>query len=508
MRKTIVLSLIGAGLLCMLLVLLLDQDGERAAIRPMASSGPDGSSADQELSPAVLQGSRTSEVVETVRAETGGGESTEPAPLEKPAEGWLRGHILDGIGNRLPRGRVEVFDRPSSIEPVAHADIEGTEREYRLLLPAETAHYVSVEPSSVEDFGVPPLVRGYTRAERDPDGAILPRAFSRARIVLAEGETIQRDFSIGRPCEVVGRLLSEDEEPLSGVLARVSGLDANNAGNAEDAVTDESGVFRFHDLFPGTYRLVFHPPAGSESFVPPIPPDLVLLDGESRDLGDMRVLQGTCTVIGSIVDQDGRPFPDLPIACYPNSSGPDGKVPHDLGSVLGRTRTGPDGTFKLSDLPAIPCKISLTPDYVPRQVVPGQPAFWEPDVEAFLSAREPVMDIGVHVVQQSRPFRLEGNLLEKTRGEHRKMLRVTVSQVGESPPDGPRRASLRREPVSVDWEEGTFLCLVETPRPGIELRLELNGYKDLVFLLQPEPGGTWSKDVLIPGDFEKQEKQE
>jgi protocatechuate 3,4-dioxygenase beta subunit len=508
MRKATILVLICAGLLCVLLVLFLNQGQERTEIRAMAAPEapePARSSAAQELSLAPQQESRAHEVVETVVAEEGEGQPTEAAKVE-PAVGWLHGHILDGLGVRLPRGRVEVFDGRSSREPVAHAEVEGTEREYRISLLAGPAHYVAVEPSSVEDFGVPPLVRGFTNAARDSNGALLPGEYSRARIVLAEGETIQRDFSVGRPCEVVGRLIGQEGEPLSGVLARVTGMDADVAGNAQDATTDEGGVFRFHHLFPGTYRLAFHPQPGPEGFVPPVPPDFVLADGESRDLGDIRVPRGTCAVIGRVLDQDGRPFPDLPIACYPNSD-PDEKAPHGLGEVIGRARTGPDGTFRLEDLPAIPCKISLTPDYVPR-VVPGQPAFWEPAVEVFLTAKAPVVDVGVHVVHQSRPFRLEGLLLEKTPGEHRRQLRITVSQIGEPPVDGPRRASLRRAPVSVNWNEGTFECLVETPRPGIELRLELKGYKDLVFELEPEPLGTWSKDIRIPEDFEKQDIEE
>lgn len=290
---------------------------------------------------------------------------------------------------------------------------------------------------------------------------------------------------------------------MSGVMARVSGRLADTAGNSQDADTDEHGVFRFHHLFPGDYRLTFHPAPGPESFVPPVTPDFILADGESLDLGDLLVPQGMCTVIGTVVDQDGRPFPDIPIACYADLTDPNQPAPDHLSATLTRTRTGPDGTFRLSDLPAIPCKISLTPDYLPREVAAGQPAFWEPNVDVLLSAKDPVQDIGVHVVHQSRPFRMEGLLLEETRGEHRKLLRVTVSQVGEPPADGPRRTSLKSQPVQVNWEKGTFECLVETPRPGVELRFELKGYKDLVFELQAEPLGTWSQDIRIPEDFEK-----
>lgn len=505
MRKATILSLIVAGLIGLLLVLLLNRDQERSEIRAMASPQVASSSATQELSPAPLPAARTNEVVESVVAESSEGQPKEAASKKKPAEGSLHGHILDGLGMRLPRGRIQVFDKPSAREPIAEAEIVGPEREYRLSLPAGSGFYMAVEPASVADFGVPPLAQGYTRAKRDKDGAFLPEEYTRAWIVLAEEEAIEKDFSVGRPCDVVGRLLSQEGEPVSGIMARVSGLDTYIVGNSQDATTDELGVFRFHHLFPGTYRLWFHPPRGSEDFVPPFTPDFVLADGESRDLGDIRVPRGACTVTGTVVDQDGRPFPGLPIVAYPSSTDPNQRVPHDLGNVLARTRTGPDGTFRLSDLPAIACNISLTPHYEPNKVVPGQPAFWEPNVEVVLSAKEPVLDVGVHVVHQSRPFRLEGLLLEKVRGEHRRQLRVTVSQVGEYPADGPRRLPLKRQAVPVNWNECTFECLVETPRPLIELRFELKGYKDLVFQLQPEPLGTWSEEIRIPEDFEQQE---
>lgn len=510
MRKATLLSVIGAGLLCLLLVLLLNRDQERSEIRAMASPEAADGSVTQELSPAPVPTSRTHEVVETVVAESSEGPPKETASKKKPAEGSLHGHILDGLGTRLPRGRIQVFDGPSSRAPIMEAEVEGPEREYRLSLPAGPAFYVAVEPGSVADFGVPPLARGFSRSKRDADGAFLPGEYTRAWIVLARGEALEKDFSVGRPCDVVGRLLGQEGEPLSGIDARVSGLLENTAGNSEDSITDEHGGFRFHHLFPGEYRLTFHPAPGPERFAPPVTPDFVLADGESRDLGDIRVPRGVCAVIGTVVDQDGRPFPDLPIVCYPNATDPNQRVPHYLNEVLAQTRTGLDGTFRLDDLPAIPCNVSLTPHYEPNKVVPGQPAYWEPPLEVVLSAKEPVQDVGVHVVHESRPFRLEGLLLEKIRGEHRKLLRVTVSQLGEYPGDGPRRLPLERQKVNVNWNECTFECLVETPRPLIELRFELKGYKDLVFQLQPEPLGTWSEEIRIPEDFEQQdlEKQQ
>lgn len=507
MKKTTILNMVYAVLFCVLLVFLLDGGREDGAIQAGPQPDPGGTSSARGAFRVPRLESPGREVVETLVAEDGNDRvdrsgKRKPPRLKRQREpGVLRGHIVDRNGNRLPRGRVLVFRKAYGLEPVAQADIEGAEREYRCCLPAGKVYYAAVDPLSIEGLGVPPLSRGFTRAKRGSDGSILLNEYSRARVVIREGKTVRQDFSIAMQGDVVGRLLDEHGEPLPGVVARIRGLGAKNGGSMQDGTTDKDGVFRLHHLFPGSYRLGFWRPVDFDGFQPPLPTDFVLREGEERDLGDIQVLQGTCAVRGIVVDQDGRPFPGLPIACFPSSSGEDQKSPFDLGDVIRRTRTGADGAFELNNLPAIFCQVSLTPGYEPRGVGTNQVAFWEPSVEVHLTSKQPVVDIGVHVVQQSRPFRLEGRLLEKFPGSHQGF-RATVSQgEGQSLPEGVRRSTLRRKPVDVDWETGTYRCLVETPRPEIELRFELEGYEDRVFLIQPEPRGVWTQDIAIPQDF-------
>jgi hypothetical protein len=502
MKNATITGLVCAGLVCVLLLFFWQRDEESTTTRAAPESAPRGGASTPEVLRAPRSESDEREIVEALAMEEGKEEPAKQALEREQGVGVLRGHVVDGSEKRLATGRVQVFRSPNDLEPIAQADVGGAECEYRFSLSAGNAHYVAVDPESVESLGVPPLSRGFTRAQRGLDGSILLNQYSRVRVEVQEGETSWQDLRIARLGDVVGRLLGEEGMPLPGIVARVVGLETNNSGNTQDDTTDENGSFRHHQLFPGSYRLSFFSPVVSEDFQPPLPTDFVLMDGESRDLGDFRAQSGTCTVVGIIVDQDGRPFPGLPIAFYPGSSGEDQKNPYGLGDVTRRTKTGPDGAFELSGLPAIPCKISLTPDYEPGRIVEGQPAFWEQPVEVFLSRRQPMTDIGVHVVQQSRPFRLQGRLLEKAPGSHRGLLRATVSQVGPLP-EGVRRSSLQRVPVELDWESGTFECLVETPRPQIELRFELKGHEDRVLLVQPEPWGVWTHDITIPDDFKE-----
>lgn len=498
MKNATILGLLCAGLLCVFLVFAWRR-GERG---PVTRAAPlfENVESGRETPAMSLAETETREVVEApvVKASEEKPTTKSARPEKKP--GALRGHVVDANGARLPVGRVRIFRDPDDAEPLAQAEVEGDEREYHFSLTAEKAYYVAVDPASVENFGVPPLSKGFAAAMRGPDGAILPSGYTRMRVLAGEGETIWLDLPVARLADVVGRLLGEQGEPLPGIVARVNGIETISSGTTQDDTTDEHGVFRHHHLFPGSYRLSFFSPKASDDFRPPRVLDFALVDGEGRDLGDIRVQRDSCTVIGRIVDQDGRPFPGLPISCYPSATDKDQVRAFGLNDAVGRTKTGPDGSFELTELPAILCKISLTPNYEPSKVVEGQPAIWEQPVEVHLSRQQLVTDIGVHVVQQSRPFRLEGRLLEGAPGSHRG-LKATVSDIGEGLPEGVRRTPLRRTPVKLDWEAGTFECLVETPRHEIELRFQLKGHEDRVFRIEPQPWGVWTQDIAIPQDF-------
>lgn len=500
MKNTSKLGLLCALLLCVLLAFLGHRDEVDTTQAAPGAERPGPPRVEELL--AAPQPESAERAVETLAVEVPGESAPGRSLPPEKQPGLLRGHIVDGSGRAIPVGRVQVFRKRDDREPLAQADVEGPEREYRFTLPSEQAYYVAVEAASVEPFGVPPVARGLAQAKRAPDGSIPLNAYTRWYAVVHEGETVWQDLPIARLGEVTGRLLDEEGRPIPGIVSRLIGLETINSGHSQDDLTDELGIFHHRDVFPGSHRLQFFSPEPSD-FRRPLPTDVLLASGEIQDVGDIRVPSGTCTVVGVLVDQDGRPFPELPVAYYPGPTSEDQKNVPGLSDIMRRATTDAEGAFELDGLPAGPGKITLTPRYEPGRVGKGPLAFWEPPVEVFLSSNQPITDIGVHVVQQSRPFRLEGNLVE-TAPSARSSLRVTVSQVGPPLPDV-RRTSLNGERVRLDWDAGRFEHLVETPRSEIELRFELSGCEDLVFLVQPEPWGVWSQDVRVPLDFTPRE---
>lgn len=497
------------GLLCVLLIGVLlavlgrrDEVDTTQAAPPAAPREPERA---EEMLAALRPESAEREVAETsaVRADESGESTSGKESSRDKQPGFLRGHVVDESGSAIPVGRVQVFRKRDDQEPLAQVDVAGDEREYHFTLPSERSYYVAVDPASVEHFGVPPVARGLAKAKRAPDGSIPPNAYTRWHVVVPEGGTVWQDLPIARLGEVTGRLLDEEGRPIPGIVSRLIGLETINSGHSQDDLTDEQGVFHHRDVFPGSHRLRFFSPEPSD-FQPPLPTDVLLASGEIQDVGDIQVQSGTCAVVGVLVDQDGRPFPELPVAYYPGPSSEDQKAAQGLAEIMRRATTDAEGTFELDGLPAGPGKIALTPGYEPGKLGTGPLAFWEPPVEVYLSSNQPITDIGVNVVQQSRPFRLEGNLLATVPASQLGRLRATVSQVGPPLPDV-RRASLEGERVRLDWEAGRFEHLVETPRSEIELRFELSGHEDLVFLVQPEPWGVWTHDVRVPLDFTPRE---
>jgi hypothetical protein len=499
MKNSTKLALVCAMLFCVVLAVLgWREEFDTTAAAP--SSAPPVLERAEELVVARQVEAAEREVAEKPEA-AAALESVAPPAEGRPREkqpGFLRGHIVDGSGAALPEGRVQVFRKADDSEPLAEADIEGPEHEYRFTLPSDRPYYVSVDPASVARFGEPPVARGLARAERAPDGSIPSNQYTRWWVRIPEGETVWQDLLIARLGEVTGRLLDAQGQPIPGIVSRLIGLESINSGHSQDDLTDVEGIFHHREVFPGSHRLAFFSPKPSD-FEKPLPTDVLLASGEIQDVGDIRVQSGTCAVVGLILDQDGHPFAGVPVAYYPGPREGQ-KNPPGLTDILRRATTDAEGAFELSGLPTGQGKISLTPNYEPNKDGTGPVAFWEPNVEVYLSENQPVTDIGVHVVQQSRPFRLEGDLLGLVPASHRGKLRATVSEVGPPLPDV-RRAALKAAPVKVDWEAGRFECLIETPRREVELRFELKGLEDLVFLITPEPWGVWTQEVRVPHDF-------
>lgn len=427
---------------------------------------------------------------------------------EEPETGSIHGSILDSTGARLDQGRVLVFADRKLTSLVTTLKLEGPELEYRCELPANQGYYLLVEPQSLGSGYVPALARSRKSAiPTAPTHSELEYLgyFTKYFVALEGGEEVRRDLEVGLPARATGRLLERDGRPISGALARLSGIDESIAGLSEDCITDEHGVFAFAEVYPGNHRLTF---SMASEWSPPTAHDVAIAGGEDRDLGDFRAGGGQSTIRGRVVDQDGEPFPGLPILCYSDQPVEEGLPAHDMGSVLGRATTDESGLFELAGLAAIPVKVTLTPDYDPGSIQgPGHPAYWEYPVLVDLQHGPTVVDVGTQTVDESRPFEVRARvvfdvtwLAESSHGK--RDLSCTLSQVeGESLAEGVRRASIRARRVALDPETDTFTCLVETPMTTLELRLCLRGSEDLLFTLQPEALETWSQEVRVPSDF-------
>ena len=422
--------------------------------------------------------------------------------------GVIFGNILLSDGSRFDRGRVLVFANGERETPLKELELTGYAMEYRCELPAGRAYQLIVDPHSLLGDYTPPLIRSLHRKRLGQTESVDPkdlRNFSFAYVSLVEGTEHRQDLRVGLPAEVAGRLLAADGAPMSGVNARISGLNSRVAGFSEDSITAAEGRFEFKGVYPGDYRLTFF---RAEAWNPPAPLDITILDGESRWLGEIRVEGAGRTIGGTVLDQDGLPFPGLAILCFSNAPVKEGVARHNFSSALGRAVTGADGSFVLDGLPNLPVKVSLTPKFEPNLVRgPGHPAMWEPSIEVDLSRGSGHRDLGTHTVHESRPYTLSGTLVFDeawlaSRGGKRRGLRATVSQIkGGTLPEGIRRVSLRRQAVTFDFDAGTFQCEVETPMTEVEVRFKLKGYDDLVVKLQPEALGSWSREIRVPADF-------
>jgi hypothetical protein len=181
-----------------------------------------------------------------------------------------------------------------------------------------------------------------------------------------------------------------------------------------------------------------------------------------------------------------------------------------MSSALTRVTTDEQGYFELQRLAAIPVTISVTPDFHPGPAMgAGRPAIWEPNLEVDLSEGPDVVDIGEIVVQESRPFRISGDLVFDPQwlgqaGHGKTDLSIHIEQVaGEQLPEGVRRVPVHRQKVPIDLADGSYAFAVETPSTRIRLTFSLKGYPVLRFVVRPEALQSKTRTIHIPSDFEE-----
>lgn len=433
------------------------------------------------------------------------------AEYEEPEDGVLRVAVVDSAGQRLRSARVLLFDAAMRAEPFRQLDVVPPRFEASLELPAGTVIWALADPRSLGDGLVQIPMNPKARSGAPLEAAGTAEAPERAYVpMFAEvrpGEVCELEIPVARLGSLRGQLVADDGEWIRGATVVLKGTEGAVLGVQRSTQTDDEGAFVFDEVFPGSFRLSF-PARFNESPGRTIfPIELEVPEGDLLDLAWIHAGGGGGRVSGRVVDQDGEPFAGLAILAYPHKPSSEGSNSHDWSSSVGLTRTGLDGRFELSGLPLARLRLSLSSEYNLREAGgQGTPAFWVPDVEVDLS-QEAQVDVGTQVVEESRPCRVLGEvrfdpgwLLDPRRGAHQLRAHVSLAP-GVSMPKGVRRRSLSRLPLEFDPEAGRLTGVVETPRPKVELRIELEGYEDLVRVFHPEPNGTFQIEVWVPADF-------
>ncbi|MDF1839086.1 MAG: carboxypeptidase-like regulatory domain-containing protein [Planctomycetota bacterium] len=417
---------------------------------------------------------------------------------EDPGTGVVVGQILDSDGARFEQGQVLVFRDGQFESPLKALELGGEHMGFQVELVAGQSYRLMADPESLPGDHIPAPAH-YRKTAREAS------RYAMAFVHVERDQEHRQNVRVGLPGILAGRVVDRQGQPIVGSLARLTGLDKHFVGLSSSAITDEEGAFRLEGVFPGEHRLTF---TWNQEWTPPMPMDLQILGGGERWLGDVVAGGGSHSIRGRILDQDGKPFPDLPVLCYSDAAVKDGLPSHNMSSALARTKTGKDGVFHLTGLPGIPVQVSLTPGFEPRKVGGiGHPAMWVDNLSVDLGIGQSNHDVGSHQVDESRPFEITGRLIFQPgwlseKGNARAQLTAYVSRVpGMELPEGIRRTTLRRKPVAIDWEEGTYRCLIETPNTGVRLRFELPGEQDLVIVTQPRPFETELHDIRIPEDF-------
>jgi len=426
-------------------------------------------------------------------------------PKEEQGLATLTGRIVDMEGKPFGHGTVLIYANGGKEEVLTSVEVEALSSTFEVELLAKARYWLRIDPESLPG-GYLPSVSGFRRESASEAGPVKTQwEYSFNYVELKPGDEAHRELQVGLPGILRGRLLDKNGDPLPGALARVDSLEGQISGLSYDCTTDDHGLFVFEEVFPGPWRLKF---SRAEAWTPPVSSDHELRSGESMDLGDFRAGEGWKVIRGRVVDQDGEAFSGLKVLCYSNQAVAEGLRKHDWGSALGRTTTDEDGRFELTGLPEIPVKVGLTSQYSPGRVEGhGHPAYWEPPVEVDLTESGAVVDVGTHVVEESRPYELRVNVLFDAGwlegfSNARSRLGCTLTPVeGETLPSTVRRTALRETDLRLEKDADVFLRRIETPSVGVEVRLRLQGHEELVFTVRPEPDGAWEQEVRVPEDF-------
>ena len=170
----------------------------------------------------------------------------------------------------------------------------------------------------------------------------------------AEGRVNLRLFTGARPT-LTGHVVSATGQPVPYAVVRVdlrSASEADPRGGwscVSNATADAGGVFKLQSLWPlmpMALRLQAKGLGETEQQVNELGP------GEVRDLGEIVMPIADLVVTGIVVDADERPVAQVPL----DADRPGGTFSRRVSTV-----SGPDGCFRLEDLPREELRLSADP---------------------------------------------------------------------------------------------------------------------------------------------------
>jgi hypothetical protein len=291
-----------------------------------------------------------------------------------------------------------------------------------------------------------------------------------------------------------GYVIGPQGEPVEGAFVRLQSCIAPTGLQATEK-TDVTGRFEMSRVYPGRYftQIILKEavdPAHRQMAVP-LPEKVTVEEGGIYELSRLQVGVGSKRITGVVLNQDGRPFVGVLVACYPPLEG--------WGAEVLRTETDVDGRFLLDGLPSASFKVRVG-DFEPNRIGKCKAAFWIQPLEVDLRTDDSV-NLPPIQLDESRPFTFEGKV-ELDSGWSIRDLRVEVDLVSPEEfvdPKAPRRPSFSKQQLKLDKESGKFTWMCETPHAPVKITIRSKKMDIPVeVVVYPEPDERLQKEFSIP----------
>jgi Carboxypeptidase regulatory-like domain len=285
------------------------------------------------------------------------GQTRDAAPAAAPTPagtGIIRGRVVaadNGVPIRRALVTISGTDSLGRFTETIYTDAQGR-YEVRELLPG--SYLLSARPNQFQGQFLPPA----PPASLSPDGP--------PRIPLAAGQVIEGyDLALPRAGAIVGRLVDENGDPVSGLLVRaLRPGDRTDQFNYLALSSDEFGRYRIAHLAPGEYQLVVRPTGGdslmqgqSLGFVETYHPGTPSRDeagrvrvraGQETTAGDLQLSRARMLRLkGAVVDSQGAPASNRTMVSLIKEQGSMGVGVDARGRFEFREPQAP-GTYRLS----------------------------------------------------------------------------------------------------------------------------------------------------------------